>query len=69
MLPEATKLGTSEDWAWTAFGYLQCRQCERSTPVGPGRVEVSIAALSAVLGLAEDMAIRLGIIPTPGGVA
>ena len=68
MLPEAAKLGTEREWEWTAFRYLQCCQCERSTPAGPGKVEVSIAAIAEVLGLAEGMAIELGIIPKPGGV-
>ena len=69
MLPEAVALGTREDWRWAAFAYLQCRQCKAVNRVGPGTVEVSIAALAAILALAEDLAVKSGIIPEPDGAA
>jgi hypothetical protein len=53
--------GTADDWAWSAVSYLKCAT-SRPGVVPSGKVEVSIAAISILLGFAEQLAEKIGLI-------
>ncbi len=63
------QFGTPEDWAWSAVVYLKAALAPSQFGTFGGSVEVSTAAIGAVLIYVEDLAGRLGIIPAPDGAA
>lgn len=61
----AADLGNRSQWIDSAITYLKLATSGRTD----GTARVSIAALHLVLDHVEQLEVRLGIIPAPGGAA
>ena len=63
----AAALGTEDEWAHTAIGYLKCMTSGDGGHSGGRAIMVSHAAISLLLGYVERLEIAAGIIPVPAG--
>lgn len=59
---EASSMGTTEDWEWSAVVYCKCALNGTRGGADGGTVEVSAAALGILLGMVERLAIKQGLI-------